>query len=111
MSPIIPTLIRAATLLHKPLRLIILLALLTPLRRLILPILLLLIALLFSLVHSPTVVLSGTIHSHQLQRLRLRSVDELVLRAGGHDHDIGGFDVLEVFDISRHRLRIDVDNV
>jgi hypothetical protein len=94
MPPIIPTLIRPTTLLHKPLLQIILLALLTPLWRLILPILLLLITLLLRLMHSPTIMLSGTIHSHKLQRLRLRSIDELVLSPSGHDDDVGGFDVL-----------------
>ena len=94
MPPIIPTLIRPSTLLDKPLLRIKLLTLLTPLRRLILPTLLLFIALFFRLMHSPTIVLGGTVHCHQLQRLRFRSVDELVLRAGWHDDDVRGFDVL-----------------
>lgn len=94
MPPIIPTLIRPSTLLHQSILQIILLTLLTPLRRLILTILFLLIALLLSLVHSPTIVLSRTVHSDKLQRLRLGSVDELVLSTGRHDDNVGGFDGL-----------------
>lgn len=94
MPPIIPTLIRPPTLLHKTLLPIIFLTLLTPLRRLIFPIFLLFVALFLRLMYSPTIVLSGTIHRHQLQRLRLGSVYELVLRAGRHDYYVGGFNIL-----------------
>lgn len=94
MPPIIPTLIRPSTLLYKSLLLIVLLTLLTPLRRLILPALLLLIALFLRLMHSPAVVLRGTVYRHQLQWLRIGSINELVLRSRGHDHNIRGFDIL-----------------
>lgn len=94
MLPIVPTLIRPTTLLHKPMLLIILLTLLTPLRRLILSILLFFVTLFLRLVDRPTIVLSRTIHRHKLQRLSLGSVDELVLSAGRYDDDVGGFDVL-----------------
>jgi len=52
-----------------------------------------LVTLLFRLVHTRWLVLSGTIHSIQDQRSWAR-VDELVLSAGGHDDEVACFDVL-----------------
>lgn len=94
MPPIIPTLIRPTTLLHQSLLQVALLTLLTPLRRLIFPTFFLLIALLLSLMNSPTIMLRGTVNSHKLQRLRFGGVDELVLGTGWHDYDVGSFNGL-----------------
>jgi hypothetical protein len=88
MSSIIAVLIWSTAFLHKSLLLIEVFALLAPFRRLILAILFLLIALLLSLVNSTTVVFGRAVNSHQLQRLSLRRVDELVLSASGHDDDV-----------------------
>jgi hypothetical protein len=101
MSSIITILIRPATLLHKSIFLIGFLTLLTPLRCLVLAILLLFIAFFLRLMDSATIVLSRAVHSHELQRLSLRSVDELMLSASGHDNDVGGFDVLLAILISK----------
>jgi hypothetical protein len=94
MSSIIAILIRSTTLLDKSILLVEVLALLTPLRGLILAILFLFIAFFLGLVDSATVMLRRTVHSHELEWLGLRCVDELVLGASGHDDDVGGFDVL-----------------
>jgi hypothetical protein len=88
MSSIIAVLIRTATFLDQALLFVVILALLTPLWRLILAILLFLIALLLGLVDSSAVMLRGTVNSHELQRLGLRCVDELVLSAGWYHDDI-----------------------
>jgi hypothetical protein len=94
MSSIIAILIRTAAFLDQTLLLVVILALLTPLWRLILAILLFLVALLLGLVDSSAVMLRRTVNSHELQRLGLRCVDELVLSAGWYHDDIGSFDVL-----------------
>jgi hypothetical protein len=94
MSSIIAILIRTAAFLDQTLLLVVILALLTPLWRLILAILLFLIALFLGLVDSSAVMLRRTVNSHELQRLGLRCVDELVLSAGWYHDDIGSFDVL-----------------
>jgi hypothetical protein len=88
MSSIIAVLIWSTTFLHKSLLLIEVFALLAPLRRLVLAVLFFLISLFLGLVHSAAVVLCRTVHSHKLQRLSLRRVDELVLSASGHDDDV-----------------------
>jgi hypothetical protein len=88
MSSIIAILVRTATFLDQTLLLVVILALLTPLWRLILAILLFLIALFLGLVDSSAVMLRRTVNSHELQRLGLRCVDELVLSAGWHHDDI-----------------------
>jgi hypothetical protein len=88
MSSIIAIFIRTATFLDQTLLFIVIFALLTPLRCLILAILLFLIALLLGLVDSSAVMLRRTVNSHELQRLGLRCVDELVLSACWHHNDI-----------------------
>lgn len=94
MSSIVAVLIRPATLLHQALLFIMILAPLAPLRRFILAILLLLVALFLGLVYSPAIMLRRAVNSHELQRLGLRCVDELVLSAGWYHDDIRSFDVL-----------------
>jgi hypothetical protein len=94
MPPIIPISIRPSTLLHIPLLLIKLLTLLTPLRRLILARLFLLVAFLLHLVESLWVVFRGTVNCDKLERLGLGGVDELVLSPGWDYDNVGGFDVL-----------------
>jgi hypothetical protein len=88
MSSIVAILIRPTTFLHESVLLIVLFALLAPLRRLILAILLLFIAFLLSLVNCAAIMLGRAVHSHQFQRLSLRRVDELVLSTSGHDDDV-----------------------
>ena len=87
MSSIITAFIGASTLLHQSLLLVRGLGLLTPLRCLILSVVLLFIALLLCLMHGLWVVLGWGIDCHQFQRLGLAGVDELVLGAGwNNDH-------------------------
>jgi hypothetical protein len=88
MSSIVAILIWSTAFLHKTVLLVELFALLAPLRRLVLAILFLFIAFLLSLVNSAAIVFGRAVHSHQLQRLSLRCVNELVLSASGHDDDI-----------------------
>jgi hypothetical protein len=95
MPSIITILIRSATLLDQTMLLIVLLALLTPLWRFVFAILLFLIALFLRLVNRPATMLRRAVNSHELQRLRLRRVDELVLSSGWDDDDVGSFDVLQ----------------
>lgn len=94
MSSIIAILIGSATFLDKTMLLVVILALLTPLRRLILATLLFLVALFLRLVDSSAVMLRWAIDRYKLQRLGLGCVDELVLGAGWNDDDVGGFDIL-----------------
>lgn len=94
MPPIIAICIWPSARLYQSLLLIICLILLAPLRRLILAALLLCVALLFRLMHRLAVVLRRTVHRHNLQRLRLGRVVELMLRPCWYDDDVGGFDVL-----------------
>lgn len=61
---IIAILIGTTTLFHKTLLLVEVLALLTPLRRLVLAVLFLFVALFLRLVDSATVVFRGAVHSH-----------------------------------------------
>lgn len=95
MPSIITILIRSATLLDQTMLLVVLLALLTPLWRFVFAILLFLIALFLRLVNRPAIMLRRAVNSHELQRLRLRRVDELVLSSGWDDDDVGSFDVLQ----------------
>lgn len=88
MPAVITILIRATTRLHIPPLLIHILTLLAPLRRLILPALLLFVSLLLGLMHSLAIVLRWAVDSHKLQWLRLGGVNELVLRAGWDYHDV-----------------------
>jgi hypothetical protein len=88
MSSIITVLIRTATFLDQALLLIVILALLTPLRRLILAVLLFLITFFLGLVDSSAIMLRWAVNSYKLQRLSLRCVDELVLSAGWYHDDI-----------------------
>lgn len=97
MPPIIPATIGSSTCLHLPQLLIPLLTPRSPLRRLILPRLLLLVAFLFRLMHGLGIVLGGRVYRHELQRLRGGRVDELVLGPRGDDDDVGGLDCLECF--------------
>jgi hypothetical protein len=94
MSTIITILIRTALLLSKSLLLIGILALLTPLRCLIFTGIFLFITFFLGLVHCPGIVLGGTVHGNQFQRLILAGVVELVFCARWHDDYIAGFDVL-----------------
>lgn len=94
MPAIVAILIRSTALLNHTLLLILGLAQLTPLGRLVLAVLLLLVTLFLRLVHSPAVVLRRAVNSDQLQRLRLGRVDELVLSTSRHNHDVRGLDVL-----------------
>lgn len=94
MPSIITIFIGTATFLDKTLLLIVILALLTPLRRLIFAILLFLITLFLGLVDSSAIMLRRAVNSDELQRLGLRCVDELMLSAGWYHDDIGSFDVL-----------------
>jgi hypothetical protein len=94
MSAIITILIRTTLFLGKPLLLIGGLALLTPFWGLIFACILLFITLFLSLVHCPGIVLGGTVHSNQFQRLILAGVVELVFCARWYDDYIAGFDVL-----------------
>lgn len=70
-----------------------LLALLTPLRRLVLARVLELVALLLCLVHRLGVVLAGRVDGDELER-HVARVDKLVLRAGGNDDDVARIDGL-----------------
>jgi hypothetical protein len=88
MSSIVAILIWSTAFLHKSVLLIKVFALLAPLRRLVLAILLLFIAFLLGLVNSAAIVFGRAVHSHELQRLSLRCVDELVLSTCGHDDDV-----------------------
>jgi len=94
MSSIVTILVRSAAFLDKTLLHIVLFALLTPLRRLILATLFLFIALFLRLVNSSTVMLCWAVHSDELQRLGFGCVDELVLSAGWDHNNVGGFDIL-----------------
>lgn len=95
MSSIVTVLIRASALLDQTLALVVLLALLAPLRRLVLAVIFFLVAFLLRLVYCLAIVLGWAVHGDQLQRLRLGRVDELVLGSCWHDDDVGGFDVLK----------------
>jgi hypothetical protein len=95
MPSIITILIGSATLLDQTMLLVVLLALLTPLWRLILAVFLFFVTLFFRLVNSPAIMLRWAVNSHELQRLGLGSVDELVLSSGWDDDDVGSFDVLQ----------------
>lgn len=88
MSSVVSVLIRTATFLDQTLLHIVILALLTPLRRLVLTIVLFLVALFFCLVNGLTIMLSWTVNSYKLQRLGLGCVDELVLSSGWDDDDV-----------------------
>jgi hypothetical protein len=103
MSSIIAVLIGAATFLDQTLLLIVLLTLLTPLRRLIFSILFFLVTLFLSFVNSSTVMLRWAVDRHKLQRLSLRCVDELVLSAGWDDDDVGSLDVLLQYIVNADR--------
>jgi hypothetical protein len=95
MPSIITILIGSATLLDQTMLLVVLLALLTPLWRLILAVFLFFVTLFLRLMNSPAIMLRRAVNSHELQRLRLRRVDELVLSSGWDDDDVGSFDVLQ----------------
>jgi len=88
MSSVVSVLIRTATFLDQTLLHIVILALLTPLRRLVLTIVLFLVALFFCLVNGLAIMLSWTVNSYKLQRLGLGCVDELVLSSGWDDDDV-----------------------
>jgi hypothetical protein len=87
--------------------LVVLLALLTPLWRLILAVFLFFVTLFLRLMNSPAIMLRRAVNSHELQRLCLRRVDELVLSAGWDDDDVGSFDVLQQASITDDMLYLD----
>ena len=79
--------------LHEPHSLILALTPPRPLRRHINSLIFLAVPLRLVLVHRVRLVLRGAIHRVQDQRVR-PGIDELVLRARGHDDEVAGFHVL-----------------